>query len=97
MKCKCGLELIFNDNSISQLGNKDVIPLYYCSNCNIIWDGKNLDNDKWPMFIKVNTEEHKLWFTKEAFLKIKKFYFEQLKEKILYLDGVIEVLKSWET
>ena len=62
MKCKCNNNLIFNDNSIRSENGRygEVIPLYYCDNCNVIYDGEKLDLN--GNYVTINNEKYRQWF-----------------------------------
>ena len=45
MNCQCDNNLEFTDNSIKSKNGRHgkVIPIYYCSSCNVVYDGYELD------------------------------------------------------
>ena len=69
MFCKCGHKLEFNDNSCSvkdyDLSNwpedLEIYSMYYCSKCDVVWDGKLLDLE--DVYERMN-DKYKGWFKK---------------------------------
>lgn len=91
MKCNCGEELIFNDNSISKVGH-ECYPLYYCIKCEKVWNAYALEDEDDPEFLEEKDEKYKKWFTRASFMKIKYWYRDYLGSKIREYDNIIDRL-----
>lgn len=61
MKCQCGNQLKFTDNSIRSENGKhgEVYPVYYCDSCNIVYDGIDLDLNE--QYVKM-PKKYVKWF-----------------------------------
>ena len=92
MKCKCGEELIFNDNSICNVGHQ-IYPLYYCSECQKVWNGFALEDEDGMEYIEETDEIYKSWFTRDVFIQIKYWYINKLTSEIQELDNIIDRIK----
>ena len=88
LKCECGEELIFNDNSICSVGYQ-CYPLYFCPKCHKVWNGFALEDEDGVEYIEETDEIYKAWFTKDVFVKIKYWYINDLEKKIQELDDII--------
>jgi hypothetical protein len=91
MKCKCGEELIFNDNSISEIGCQ-CYPLYYCYKCNKVWNAYALEDEENPEYIEETDKIYKKWFTKDVFIKIKNWHINHFNREMKAIEDIINRL-----
>ena len=86
-KCKCGSELKYEDNSILQIGNKEIYGLYHCKNCKMIYDAEILDCNH--EYMEVNQSKYENWFSYEYQLKKQEKlirFYEGLLSPLGYLE-----------
>jgi len=91
VKCRCGEKLIFNDNSISEIGH-ECYALYYCPKCNKVWNGYALEDEDGLEYVEEIDEKYKLWFTKDVFIKIKNWYINDFNRKMKSIENIMDRL-----